>query len=190
MISMIFKLLFKKRIKENESKLQDLYTKLRNIKLENKKLRESLDFEKKRFERIKWLLNNRVENNAKCLIEQTKKGLNILTAENIDNENYQIEIFDIDNVDTISRRSLILYASNKEGEIFIDDIQGGSSNGHGEVAMKHLIEFAKKENKGKITGNLSYVDLDHKDRLIVFYEKMGFNVNYESDGNGTLEKKL
>ena len=147
-----------------------------------------MTLKKKRFERIKFLLNNRVHNNAKCLIERTKKGFNILTA--INDKEYEIEIFDLDNIEYNLNRTLVLWANNRDKEFFIKDIQGGNGNGHGEVAMKHLIEFAKKKSKEKITGEISSVDFEHKDRLTAFYEKMGFKVKYKSDGNGNVEQKL
>jgi hypothetical protein len=185
---MLYELLFKKKIKKQELKKQELYAEIRKIKSEKIILKENLNFEKKRFERIKFLLNNRVHKNAKCLIEKTKKDFNVLTA--INDKDYEIELFDLDNIEYNLNRTMVLWANNREKEFFIKDIQGGNGNGHGEVAMKHLIDFAKEQSKERIIGEISSVDFDHKDRLTAFYEKMGFKVNYKSDGNGNVEKKL
>ena len=185
---MIFKLLFSREIEKYEIEKNDLKTKIRNIKSEKDALTKNLDLEKKRLERIEFLLNHRVHTGAKCLIEKTKKGFYILTA--IKDKEYEIEIFNIDKVEYNSNRALVLWAKTYEKHIFIQDIQGGNGNGHGEIAMNHLIEFAKRESKEKIIGKLSSVDFSHKERLIAFYEKMGFKVNYGKDGNGNIEKIL
>lgn len=81
-----------------------------------------------------------------------------------------------------------MWAKILENNIFIQDIQGGNGKGHGEIAMKHLIAFAKKESKQKINGDLKPTDYPHKDRLIAFYTKMGFKVNYYSEKTGNIEK--
>ena len=46
----------------------------------------------------------------------------------------------------------------------------------------------------EIKGDLSKVDLDHKDRLLHFYDKNGYQITYENDENpnywGKIYKKL
>lgn len=185
---MIFRLIFKKELEELKAQKAELYDTIKKLNIEKKELADKVQFEQNRFERIKFLLNNRVNKNSKCLIEKTKKGLNVLTA--INENEYEIEIFNLDNTEHNLNRALVLWAESREKEYFIQNIQGGNGKGHGEIAMNHLIEIAKRESKEQISGIISSVDFDHKCRLIAFYEKMGFKVNISSDQGGTLIKKL
>ncbi|AZJ36444.1 hypothetical protein D6T69_13300 [Tenacibaculum singaporense] len=185
---MIFRLLFNKKVKEFEALKNKYLKKTYSLEKKKKALESDLKFERNRFKRISFLLNDRVHPNSKSFIEKTKKGVNILTA--IKAGECEIEIFNIDNIEYNLNRELVLWAIKREGEYFIKDIQGGNSNGHGEVAMNHLFKIAKNNNINKITGELSSNDYDHKDRLIAFYSKMGFEVNYFSDNNGSIQKIL
>ena len=60
--------------------------------------------------------------------------------------------------------------------------------------MEKLFEYTKENNFQIIYGNLSLNDIDHKDKLLHFYKKFGFNVEIydEVDGNyfGRIEKIL
>ena len=42
--------------------------------------------------------------------------------------------------------------------------------------MQKLIEYAKENGYSRLYGNLSDVDIGHKDRLYHFYEKFGFEI--------------
>lgn len=185
---MIFRLLFSKQIRKYEIKINNLMTEIKKVNSEKSILLENLNFEKKHSKRIEYLLNHRDLKDARCLIEKTNKGFNVLTA--IKDKEYEKKIFDIDNVEYNANNTLVLWAKTFDKHIFIQDIQSGNGNGHGEIAMNHLFVFAKKESKQKIIGNLSIVDFHNKDRLIAFYEKMGFKVNYFANGNGNIEKKI
>ena len=48
--------------------------------------------------------------------------------------------------------------------------------GIGTEMMNALIEYARNNNYSEITGDLSVVDADHKDRLHHFYSKFGFEI--------------
>lgn len=185
---MFFRLIYKKKLEKLKSQKEELYHEIRKLKSEKIELKEIILFEQKRFKRIVFLLNNRVHKNTKCLIQTTNKGINVLTA--INKNECEIEVFDIDNIEYNSNRKLVLWAQNRGDEYFIKDIQGGDGKGHGEIAMNHLIELAKKESMEKIIGEISSVDFGHIDRLRAFYKKMGFEVDIRPSRNGTIIRKL
>lgn len=184
----LFKLFFKKRLEEYKFNTKQLNRRIEKLNSENNILKEQLLFEKRRFKRIKFLLNNRITDNNIYLIEKTKKDLNVLTK--INKCKYKIEIFDLDNMNYNADRTLVLFARIIDEDFFIDDIQGGKGNGHGELAMTHLIDFAQKLGLKTIRGKLSYVDYSHGDRLKAFYKKMEFSINYKPDGNGSIIRSL
>lgn len=66
--------------------------------------------------------------------------------------------------------------------IHIDDIYSNSYNeGFGTIAMNALFKNAKTLGIEIIVGEMSFVDTEddeHKERLIKFYTKNGFNINY------------
>lgn len=157
--------------------------------LENKrKLEYELLFERKRYERIKYLLNHKSPFPAKLCIEKTKKGINVLTV--FHKEKLEIQLFNLDDAVHNEKAWLVLFAKDNGDSFFVQDIRGGSSKGHGELAMNHLIEYAQNKNKVKIMGDLSPVDYDHKDRLIAFYKKLGFKVCYTDEKSGYIVKSL
>lgn len=69
-------------------------------------------------------------------------------------------------------------------KIHIDDIkpyQGNKRNrcvnkGYGSELMNALIDYSKERGISEIYGELSIVDLDHKNRLHHFYQKFGFKI--------------
>lgn len=82
-------------------------------------------------------------------------------------------------------------------EILIGDIlhsnEGADYNkGYGSLMMEKLLEYAVQKGITYIYGNLSEVDLGHKDRLHHFYQKFGFIITEypEPQGNyyGKIEK--
>ncbi len=63
----------------------------------------------------------------------------------------------------------------------------------GSKLIERLEEICKEQGIKDIYGNLANVDLDHKDRLIHFYEKHGYSISYENDNPnywGTISKTL
>lgn len=61
--------------------------------------------------------------------------------------------------------------------ITISDITCSKNNkGFGSLMMNTLVEFAKDGQYDYIDGWLSKIDLDHKDRLLHFYRKFGFEI--------------
>ena len=86
-----------------------------------------------------------------------------------------------------------------ETTILIGDIWHHNENrdynrGYGSLMMENLLAYAKEHNFSYIYGNLSKVDLDHKERLHHFYRKFGFAVTEypERQGNyyGIIELHL
>lgn len=47
---------------------------------------------------------------------------------------------------------------------------------YGSAMMTKLIEYATENGYSRIYGNLSCVDIGHKDRLYHFYKKFGFAI--------------
>ena len=58
------------------------------------------------------------------------------------------------------------------------------NKGYGSEMMKKLLEYANENGCEEIFGELSVVDLDHKDRLHHFYEKFGFKIMEYSQRRG------
>lgn len=72
----------------------------------------------------------------------------------------------------------------KDGLIEIGDIQCKKNNkGYGSLMMRELIAFGKQNNFKSIEGWISCVDLDHIERLHHFYQKFGFEITLNKDGN-------
>lgn len=66
-----------------------------------------------------------------------------------------------------------------EEKIYIVDIFSNEiSRGHGTFAVNTLKKIAEEIELKKISGWISPVDFDHHDRLIYFYKKNGFEVDY------------
>ena len=64
--------------------------------------------------------------------------------------------------------------------------------GIGSRLLMRFEEICSERFVKEIVGNLATVDLDHKERLIHFYEKHHYQITYEEDGNywGKIVKKL
>lgn len=73
----------------------------------------------------------------------------------------------------------LYYHINSNNDILIEDIQNNSSinRGIGTEMINMLTNFAKKKDIKIIRGNLSIVDIDHRERQIHFYIKNGFDIN-------------
>ena len=66
--------------------------------------------------------------------------------------------------------------------------------GIGSRLIKMFEDKCNQRGNKEINGDLSNVDLDHKDRLVHFYEKNGYQIIYGNDENpnywGEIFKKL
>ena len=65
--------------------------------------------------------------------------------------------------------------------------------GAGSKLIEKLEDICKQKGLTEIKGELSDVDIGHKDRLIHFYEKHGYTVVYENNKPGylgTITKKI
>ena len=76
----------------------------------------------------------------------------------------------------------------------IHDNQKNYNKGYGSAMMQKLIEYAKENGYSRIYGNLSDVDIGHKDRLYHFYEKFGFEITEYTEKIdcyfGMIEKRI
>lgn len=74
-----------------------------------------------------------------------------------------------------------------DNTILIGDIIHNSlryNEGYGTLMMNSLIKYAKENGFSHIYGNLSIVDIDHKERLFHFYQKFNFNISeYDKNEN-------
>lgn len=97
-----------------------------------------------------------------------------------------------------SREAWIKCVIESDSTILIGDIihdnQKDYNKGYGSAMMQKLIEYAKENGYSRIYGNLSDVDIGHKDRLYHFYEKFGFEITeydkYKSNYFGRINLKL
>ncbi|MBQ8949872.1 MAG: GNAT family N-acetyltransferase [Eubacterium sp.] len=58
------------------------------------------------------------------------------------------------------------------------------NRGVGSILFKRFEELCKEKGVTEIYGNLAYVDIGHKDRLIHFYKKHGYTIFEENDQSG------
>ena len=69
----------------------------------------------------------------------------------------------------------------EEKAILIGDIEPFRNHkdfnkGYGTMMMNELLSYAKQNNINEVYGYLSAVDIDHKERLLHFYTKFGFEI--------------
>ena len=76
------------------------------------------------------------------------------------------------------------------GDIRHDDERPRYNKGYGTMMMKKLLEFSGENGYTYIHGNLSTVDLDHKDRLHHFYQKFGFTITEYPEPQGNYYGKI
>lgn len=62
------------------------------------------------------------------------------------------------------------------GDIIHDNQDADYNKGYGTLMVERLVAYARETGYSYIYGNLSKVDLDHKERLHHFYKKLGFRV--------------
>ena len=76
----------------------------------------------------------------------------------------------------------------------IHDNEKNYNKGYGSAMMQKLIEYAKENGYSRLYGNLSVVDIGHRDRLYHFYEKFGFEITeydkYQNNYFGMIEKMI
>lgn len=75
----------------------------------------------------------------------------------------------------------IMFNHLSESHIHIEDILMKHNNvGNGSIAMRALLLYAKLNGIATITGYLSSIDNDHKERINHYYTKFGFKVSKSS----------
>ena len=82
-----------------------------------------------------------------------------------------------------------------ETTILIGDIrhhkEGADYNkGYGTRMMEELLSYAREHHFDYVYGNLSEVDLGHKDRLQHFYQKFGFTITEYPEPQGNYYGKI
>ncbi|MGG6229174.1 hypothetical protein [Tenacibaculum sp. SDUM215027] len=157
---MIFKLIFRKKIKELKKKEQ------------------GIELERSRFKKIKYLLDERVNEGTKCVIDTTNKGVAVLVT--INSKEKEIEIFDIDTMNRPSVKESGLWVKMwdkmRSKEVFLQD-RNGKDKGFEEVAMVHLFSLIDENTKEKVSWKVKDIkDYKNKNELITLYEKMGFKI--------------
>ncbi|MDE1206467.1 hypothetical protein [Tenacibaculum larymnensis] len=161
---MIFKLIFRKKLKEL------------------KKREQGIELERNRLKKVKYLLDERVGEGAKCVIETTNKGVAVLVA--INSKENEIEVFDIDTMNTPSVKESGLWVKMwdkiRSKEVFLQD-RNGKEKGLEEVAMMHLFNLVDEATKEKVSWKVKDIkDYNDKDELITLYENMGFKMKHFS----------
>jgi hypothetical protein len=189
---MFLDFLCKKRISRFKEMENQLFSKIKTLGDKKIQLESENKILSNKLKRIEYLLNDRVHESSKYLVEKTKKEIEVLTSINKKGSfnDIEIEIFDLTCYQHNESRELVLWGQRRDKAIFIQDIQGGHNYGHGELALNHLFKIAKDEGFDKIEGNLSHDDYDHIDRLYAFYEKMGFEIIKDDIDNQRIIKKL
>lgn len=87
---------------------------------------------------------------------------------------------------TVMYAPKIMFHLIDDKHLHIDDILTRYNNvGNGSILMDAFLKYAKDNNIQTITGNLSSIDEDHKDRRDYFYKKFEFEV-----GNTKIVKHL
>lgn len=185
---MIFNILFKRKIDQFKNEEKRLWSKIQNEINEKNLIKKELELEQEKHKRIKYLLNNRIDKKSTVQIATTKKNVLVLLA--IKEYPFQIEVFDLITLHYSFNRVLVLWGYKRDKSFFIQDIQGGQSLGHGELAIDYLIKHAKNKHYESITGELAECDVkDHKERLIHFYTKFGFILQFQNR-EGSIFKPL
>ena len=163
-----------------------LYTEIRSLKGQLADTKETISFERTRYGRITYLLNQRTPKGSNLSIEKTSKGFNVLTSVNTTEKEFEVEVFDLDHTRPNLNRRLVLWADFRVDHFYIHDIQGGTGNGHGSIALAHLMEHVKKWNLAHsqlsplfISGKLHTEGKENQERQDTFYQKFGFLVDKE-----------
>lgn len=156
------------------------------LKCEIKHLESSSNFERNKIRRLQYLVNRFGGCSYDIKVDQTSKGVNVLVV--VNPEEFEAQVFDLDSREYNQPRVLVLWATRTiDHSVFIDDIQGGSSRGHGTLAMERLLSSATQWGSTRVFGRLSPVDFNHIDRLVAFYKKFEFDIDLE---NRTVQKSI
>ena len=179
---------FKKELQILQNKTLELNKLCSQLKERNNSIIEQIIALENKQSRIEYLLSTKPICESKWCSQKTNKGVEVLSFIRHSGSSIEIEVFDLIE-DYMVGRKLVLWAVERDDGIFIQDIQGGKSKGHGEVAMKHLLKMAESTNR--IYGEISPVDYGHINRLSAFYKKMGFTVFSDPETrSGRVEKIL
>lgn len=182
---MIFDFIFRKKIKEIRKKEVELTLLLEEKNAQNKALIRELDFEKKRYERIQYVLNERDNAHTKSIIETTSKGATILML--LNSKEKEIEVFDLDNVDISLKKEpsvwVKLWDNIRPKEVFIQDYQV-LDKGLVQVSVKEMFKFVDQKIKQKISWRVKNIDdCKEKGDFFTLYEDMGFRIKYFSNSS-------
>ena len=159
-----------RKIKEENSRLGEKVLKA-NYKLEE--LNEQLKLNKERIERLSYLVNERCRN-ASIRITETHKGVGVLVS--YSEKEKEFEIFDLGVNFSREDRKLVLWWQYRERGVYLIDIQGGASCGHGTLALDILKSCASEMNIKTIYGRLAVADWHNRERQLAFYRKNGFEI--------------
>ena len=187
----MFKLLKKSTYLSLIAKNNQLKEQLLESKNEKEKLSLKLYSSVKRNERIEYIINDCLVGSNELKQCFTNKEVPVILSFSHSKtiRRINIAIYDIDTSNLFKQHSLILYAQMVDKEmIFIEDILGGESKGHGKLAMQRLFEFAKKNHFKIVRGIISQGDKNHHDRLKFFYESLGFDFVVDDTHNGFIQK--
>lgn len=183
---MFFDLFYGKLNKGLKCQLENLYDEIRSLRTELEGSNETSEFEKNRYERIQYLLNERVHIGSSCTIETTDKGITVLAAVKDVGTEFEAEIFNLDNCERFTKRNLVLWAKYNGDHYHITDIQDGEGHGHGSTAMSHLLAHIYRHNADPSNLPISYISgklytegAKNQERQDSFYKKWGYSINRE-----------
>lgn len=99
---------------------------------------------------------------------------------------YDIELYKEGNYISVTAKNkkgvlsrMVCVYKEDDNAIYICDIRMETqyrNKGIGSRMMERLIDYAKNNNIKKITGSLSKVDNEHKERLFHYYKKFGYEI--------------
>ncbi|GEM_PF-5399899 len=170
----------------NEKLLPQLYKEIDTHKADYKKLKAKYDSLEKAVIELPNVSIKRTHKNYTVII--SCRHFIIGT-----NPSIEIRIWHIDKFIATSQ-NLSLFANLNEHTLTVklEDISTSDYNkGLGQTALLQLIEIAKGKGYKKIKGKLAYCDLeDHKERLLHFYNKLGFKIQLNKIEKGVEEGEI
>lgn len=189
-------MLFRKYFNNYESQITKLRKKTYQLNEQINNLKKEIKDNDEKIKRIQFLLNKKARDGSYSLLEYTEKGILSLTFIKKDISEINIEIFSIDDEYYSRNRAIFLWAKKvnlKESIMSLESIEGGRSKGHGNIAMKHFLNYCKEQEQDikTIQGEIGTADYGHIDRLKSFYGKFGFEVTVNDEKkNGSFRKLL
>lgn len=125
-------------------------------------------------------------------LEENEDNEDIIVVESRSDNRFDIELYGKSYSDRERPRLMSCIRDGVEGSyLYIQDFQMIKNEiGNGEIAMKYFLKLAHKLDVNYISGQLSYKDRDHFDRLEYFYsKKFGFEVVFnETRTEGSIKK--